>query len=604
MVLVSAVVAACVLAWIGLATLVVPALIESAYRGESLPAINAIIEGRGAFPVDHYLQLWNTFAWQFTGYVLVYLSVGVLIATAASRPGFFRKYVGEATPGTLGAIRMLTCTALLVVTSWEDLASVALLPPEMRHGAGMMRAVLALPGFDRLVASGMALGTLQTATELLLFMGAIGCFTRIVIPLSGRRSLRAPGHSDRLQLFLAPEPRSPLPPRRVVLHALRRRVVGRQIVETVAGPRCSGRTSRRLRLVAIPLLGRDRAAVCRIGAQQATDRRVVVVERNEHAGHALRRQSVTERYDWNLSPYLVSAPDGLFTFLGVTTVILEVFFFLVLFSRRARWVLPILMLMVHAGIFGLQRILFFDLMLLQLAFIDFAGLREATSRRAAAGRRPIEVLYDGSCSVCRRTVGILGAVDLFTVLRFCDITRLDLADWRDHTGFEFDRPQLERSMHVVSRDRRVLRFRGLPCDREGPPGVLASGAVAVPAGRTAAGNRCLQSNRPDTAYLRRDLPDRASRPNRVRPAQPTNRRRNPVSADGIRPGRHVNRVLDSSGRVLPSHRLAPVRDARYIGYGELSQGTRTAGVGYHFPGTSGGWDRRAGPRRPIHSDAG
>jgi predicted DCC family thiol-disulfide oxidoreductase YuxK len=457
-VLVSAVVAGCVLAWIGLATLVVPALIGSAYRGESLPAINAVIEGRGTFPVDHYLQLWNTLAWQITGYALVYVSVAVLIAVAASRPGFFRTYVGEATPETLGAIRMLTCTALLITTAWEDLASVALLPPEMRHGAGMMRAVLALPGFDRLVASGVALGTLQTATELLLFMGAIGFFTRVVIPLSAVAHFVLLGilidysffwHQNLVPLYLlAVLSFTPCGDGWSVdrLWKLSR---DRDVPE---GPSLVYGWSRYICWVVIALpyveSGLSKLRIGGLSWWSATNMRGM-----------LYVDSLSPReYDWNLSPYLVSAPDGLFTFLGVTTVILEVFFFLVLFSRRARWVLPILMFMVHAGIFGLQRILFFDLMVLQLAFFDFAGLREAVARRAAARRRPIEVLYDGSCSVCRRTVRILRAVDLFTVLRFCDITRLDHADWRDHAGFEFDRPQLERSMHVVSRDRVLCGF--------------------------------------------------------------------------------------------------------------------------------------------------
>ena len=42
--------AAVSLLWVGFTTLVVPALIESAYRGEGLPALNAIIEGRERVP--------------------------------------------------------------------------------------------------------------------------------------------------------------------------------------------------------------------------------------------------------------------------------------------------------------------------------------------------------------------------------------------------------------------------------------------------------------------------------------------------------------------------------------------------------------------------
>ena len=42
--------------WIAFAKLVVPPIIASAYRGESLPLLNSLIEGQHENPISYYLQ--------------------------------------------------------------------------------------------------------------------------------------------------------------------------------------------------------------------------------------------------------------------------------------------------------------------------------------------------------------------------------------------------------------------------------------------------------------------------------------------------------------------------------------------------------------------
>ncbi|MFQ5902163.1 MAG: tetratricopeptide repeat protein [Candidatus Binatia bacterium] len=49
--------------WIIIGKFVVPAVIESAYRGESLPFINDIISGQAIHPVEHYLASWEA-SWE------------------------------------------------------------------------------------------------------------------------------------------------------------------------------------------------------------------------------------------------------------------------------------------------------------------------------------------------------------------------------------------------------------------------------------------------------------------------------------------------------------------------------------------------------------
>ncbi len=110
--------------WIAFAKLVVPSIIESAYRGESLAVFNRMIRWQHINPVGVYLQIWDGVTVRIVLYLLAFW-LGLLVTTSSA---FFRRFVGEATPGTLGAIRAWTCTILLLSTLWEDLSSIALLP--------------------------------------------------------------------------------------------------------------------------------------------------------------------------------------------------------------------------------------------------------------------------------------------------------------------------------------------------------------------------------------------------------------------------------------------------------------------------------------------
>lgn len=53
---------ALLMGWSLLAFVIVPPFVESAYRGESLPFLNAIIEGRDVHSLESYLDRWSKFA--------------------------------------------------------------------------------------------------------------------------------------------------------------------------------------------------------------------------------------------------------------------------------------------------------------------------------------------------------------------------------------------------------------------------------------------------------------------------------------------------------------------------------------------------------------
>src|SRR5262249_49783012 len=100
------------------------------------------------------------------------------------RRSVLSRIVGEATPGSLGAIRMWTCAILFLTTALEDLGSIALLPVEVRQSRGVLGYLYNLPiGLEGLVTSEMSLRSLQLLTELFLLLGLVGWRTRVVIPL-------------------------------------------------------------------------------------------------------------------------------------------------------------------------------------------------------------------------------------------------------------------------------------------------------------------------------------------------------------------------------------------------------------------------------------
>ena len=83
--------------WIACAKLVVPPILASAYRGESLPLFNNMIKGQHAHPINYYLEIWDRLAMD---YLLRGLEIWLLILVISS-PTFrrvFRTFLREATP--------------------------------------------------------------------------------------------------------------------------------------------------------------------------------------------------------------------------------------------------------------------------------------------------------------------------------------------------------------------------------------------------------------------------------------------------------------------------------------------------------------------------
>jgi len=445
--------------WIVFAKLIVPFLIESAYRGESWSFLNRMILGQAEFSVSHYLQKWDKVT--ITG-LLSGLGF-LLIVLVSSSPAFSRRIVGEATPGSLGAIRMWTCSILLLTTLWEDLGSIAWLPVEVRHPRGILGYLYTLPiGFERLVTSEMSLRAFQLLTELLLFLGLVGWRTRVVLPLGALCHFLLLGilidysffwHQNLVPLY--------------VLSVLSFTPCGDgwsvdrlwKIYQGRAVPDARRPT---------PVYGWSRYA-CWVmialpyvtnGLSKLLDGGLFWWNPTNMRTNLYMDTLSPREFDWALSLHLAHAPDIFFSLMGLFALFSEIFFGLVLFSRIARWIFPVAAIMMHIGIFLLQRILFLDLILLQLVFFDFTLIRKAIGGRLAIKRGRLQVLYDGLCPLCGRTVRLLACFDLFTRLEFLDFRRIDLIEYNRSHMLNLARKDLEEEMYVIFRGKAYRGFYG------------------------------------------------------------------------------------------------------------------------------------------------
>ncbi len=448
--------------WIFFAKMVVPAVIESAYRGESWVFLNRMISGQATHPVSKYIQDWDAVTMR-----ALLTGLGFwLIVLVFSSPAFFRRVVGATTPGSLGAIRMWTCLILLLGTLIEDLPSIALLPADMRQSFGVTQYLYTLGiGSERLVSSEASLRAFQWLTELILFLGLIGWRTRIVIPLGALCAFVFFGilidysffwHQNLVPIYVMTVLSFTPCGDGWSIDRLWKISRGRTVPDADRASPVYGWSRYACWVtIALPYVANGLAKLRDGGLYwwNATNMRT-----------NLYIDTLTPReFDWALSLYLTPVPDIFLALLGIVALGTETLFGMVLVSRVARRIFPIAAIMMHIGILLLQRILFFDLILLQLVFFDFTPVRKVIGGRLAIKRGRLEVLYDGLCPLCRRTIRLLTSLDLFTRLEFLDFRRLDLDDYNRRLGLNLALRDLEEEMYVVFRGTAYRGFGGYRC---------------------------------------------------------------------------------------------------------------------------------------------
>ena len=443
--------------WIVFAKLVVPPIIESAYRGESWSFLNRMISGQADHSVRHYLQMWDRLS---IGYLVSSLGF-LLLMLVFSSPAGIRKIVGEATPSSLGAIRMWTCSILLLTTLLEDLGSIAWLPTEVRHPQGLLGYLYPL-GLEALVTSEMSLRAFQGLTELLLFLGLIGWRTRLVLPFAAVCHFVLLGILIDYSFFW------------------HQNLVALYVLMVLCFTPCGdGWSVDRLRKIAqgqtvpdadraSPVYGWSRYACWVVialpyvqsGLGKLRDGGFFWWNATNMRTNLYMDTLNPREFNWALSLHLVHVPDIFFSLLGLFALCSETFFGFVLFSRLARRIFPVAAIMMHIGIFLLQRVLFIDLILLQLLFFDFTRIRKTVGGWLASKRGRLHILYDGLCPLCCRTVRLLTGFDLFTRLELLDFRRLDLNEYNRSHMLNLALHDLEEEMHVIFRGQAYRGFDG------------------------------------------------------------------------------------------------------------------------------------------------
>jgi predicted DCC family thiol-disulfide oxidoreductase YuxK len=154
--------------------------------------------------------------------------------------------------------------------------------------------------------------------------------------------------------------------------------------------------------------------------------------------------------------------------LSWVTILFEGTFFLVLVFPRLAWIYIPVGIALHTGIYLAMKAYFFQYLASYAVFIPWVPLANALSRRLRllqSAPQP-EIVFDGHCPLCIRSIVVLQYCDWFNRLRFSDLTTRFADLVSRHPGLS--REECQRVMHVVLPDgsvqkgffayRAILRF--------------------------------------------------------------------------------------------------------------------------------------------------
>ncbi|MDY6782644.1 MAG: DCC1-like thiol-disulfide oxidoreductase family protein [Cyanobacteriota bacterium] len=385
------------------------------------------------------------------------------ISWITTSPIFFQKYVKEATPESLGAIRIVVCLIQLIMTLWlEDLPSTALLPAELRSPMGVMQYFYNIPGFESFARNQTSLQMFEWLTALLLVFGIIGWRTRIVLPLGALCYLILGGIPRQYTWFY----HTGLIP--VYLMAI-----------LSFTPCADGLSVDRLWKVyrgqtvpaadqPLPIYGWSRYAcwvVVALSYVQAGFSKIYksgLFWWDPENMKAIIFSSTLDpvQTNWEVALKLVHAPDILFALLGIAGMYGEIAYGLVLFSAIARKILPIFMASVHIGILFLQDILFLDLIILQLIFYDFTQARKTIKKWVASRVKPIQILYNRASPSDRTAVRCIQEFDLFERIEAIDLCQLNLPEYNKNHNLNLTSDELETKIYLIKQGQTYRGFEG------------------------------------------------------------------------------------------------------------------------------------------------
>ena len=432
-----------------------------------------------------YLKHWREVTWLGAFWCAAIWGV-MPLWRAMQSPRFSDGVVGAATPGTLGAIRAWTCGILLVMTLREDLASSALLPRSMLEPQGFLKLLHLLPiGFDAFLADARLLWGFQGLTVLLLAAGVVGLGTRAAVPAAAACYLVMEGvfrgysffyHSGILPLYVLAVLSFTRCDQGWAVDRILRAARGKPVASAHAPTAYFGWARYAVWIViAFPYAAAGCSKLYFMGLDWASA---------DSMRWMLLRPTLElykEGFNFDAALWLMPMPDVFFVLLGAVALGSELAFGLVLVSRRARLVLPAVMVCVHVAILFLQNILFLDLILLRWVFYDWGapGRWLARRRGAVAGRcdAPVPDVAAGRLPGTHGR-GALAAMTIVLFLSSLWVTKLSfypLTPLRMFTGHKGD-----ADAGVVSYGRAVVHYEDGGSERA----AFGRWIGAVRAGRT------------------------------------------------------------------------------------------------------------------------
>ena len=372
--------AAIICLWAILASTLIPHLITEAYQGKSLFRFLNNYFANHSQSLETILSRWHE---NTNGGLAVFFFSG-LIALVIIHPSFYRIYVKEATPDSLGIIRIIVCGVLLIQSLSFNLVklNIPIFPKEVRTPMGMMRIIYALPlGFEKVVESQSLLQIFCLITAIILFLGMIGYQTKWVLPLGAIlwfiqagvvRQYSVYSHTGIMPLYLLTVLCFTPCGDGLSLDRLQKIKRGQSVPMSD---------------IALPIYGWSRYLCWTIMAVVYT---LAGINKIRFGGwfwwnavnlrgiiyHGTLEDKIDSIFAWDIPSFLINAPDGFYAFLGIAGIILEIAYLSVLFLPQARLIVPILALLFHISVIFFQKIIFFDLIILQLIFFDFTKLSQ------------------------------------------------------------------------------------------------------------------------------------------------------------------------------------------------------------------------------------
>lgn len=297
---------------------------------------------------------------------------------------FFEKFVGGASSRALGGIRCWIFLILILNFLSEDLAGVALLPSELRRSMGVMSLFHTLPGWDRIYSSVPALTALKLVTLAAMGAAMVGWKTKWSVPGAALLGLICGGIMREYSSFFHPYI---VPLQLAILLSFLPCGDGFSVDQFLRRKRGE---SEPLRSPAVYGWSRYACWIVIAGCYLAAG-----LSKLRNGGmfwwdglnlknFILADTMEPKPFHWGLEKFFTDLPLGVFAALGLVGLLTELLYGLVLFARPARLVMPILAVGLHLGILICQRILFFDLILIQAIFL-FDFLMTSPGRRGTSG---------------------------------------------------------------------------------------------------------------------------------------------------------------------------------------------------------------------------